>query len=67
LLDADHTSCAAVNGIDPSVVRRAEELNDLAAQGEDLVAACAPLSDEELLELDFAVRWLRWCGQVSNA
>jgi len=48
-------SCAAVNGIDRSIVLRAEELTILASKGEDLVAACAPLADEELLELDIAV------------
>lgn len=48
-------SCAAMNGISPSIVDRANELASLAARGENLVAACAVVSTEEMKALNEAV------------
>ncbi|KAL2059622.1 hypothetical protein ABVK25_000915 [Lepraria finkii] len=39
--------CAALNGVDRAVVDRANELVELSAKGEDLVAACATMSPQE--------------------
>ena len=49
------TQCARMNGIAPQIVNKAEELTLLAARGEDLVAACAEISPEEMKELAIAV------------
>ncbi|KAK6006420.1 hypothetical protein QM012_006830 [Aureobasidium pullulans] len=48
------TVCAALNGIPTEVTNRAEELILLAARGEDLVAACAILSERETKDLEDA-------------
>lgn len=44
-----------MNGIDPAIVSRAEELGLLSARGEDLVAACATMSEKEGEDLKTAV------------
>ena len=49
-------SCAAINGIDPAIVSRANKIASLSARGENIVAACAVLSSEEMQDLEEAVR-----------
>ena len=44
-----------MNGIDKAIVDRADDLCLLSARGEDLVAACAMLSEREEQELKVAV------------
>lgn len=48
-------SCAALNGINQAIVDRANELIALSARGENLVAACAVLSAQEMQALQDAV------------
>ncbi|KAK2760737.1 MutS protein msh5 [Arachnomyces sp. PD_36] len=45
------TNCAAMNGISPEIVARANELSALSLRGEDLVAVCAKLCPEEMEDL----------------
>lgn len=49
------SSCAAINGINRVIVDRANELVSLSARGENLIAACAVLSTEEMQALQDAV------------
>lgn len=44
-----------MNGIDQSIIARANELASLSARGENLAAACAVLSTEETQALEEAV------------
>ncbi|PYH87180.1 DNA mismatch repair protein Msh5 [Aspergillus uvarum CBS 121591] len=48
------TVCAAMNGISQAVVDRASEIATLSARGENLIAACATLSAEEMRVLEQA-------------
>ncbi|KAH7414103.1 muts domain V-domain-containing protein [Phaeosphaeria sp. MPI-PUGE-AT-0046c] len=49
------TCCAAINGIPPELVQRAENLILLSMRGEDLVAACCQMPEDEEAELIEAV------------
>ena len=60
------TCCAAMNGIDAAIVRRAEDLILLAVRGADLVEACAELPDAELAELKDAVSRNSVMGPISS-
>ena len=44
-----------MNGIDKSIVERADDLCLLSARGEDMIAACATMSASEELDLKIAV------------
>lgn len=46
--------CAAMNGVDEAVVQRADTISLLLARGEDLRAACARLSEQEMGRLEEA-------------
>lgn len=51
-----YTSCAAINGVPEEIVRRAEDLILLGMKGEDLVAVCCQMPENEATELEEAVR-----------
>lgn len=53
------TACATMNGIEPAIVARADELILLTARGEDLVAACAKVSEKDAADLETAVSIFR--------
>jgi DNA mismatch repair protein MSH5 len=46
-----------MNGVPPEIVQRAENLILLSMRGEDLVAACCQMPEEEAAELEEAVSW----------
>ncbi|KAF2032567.1 hypothetical protein EK21DRAFT_60557 [Setomelanomma holmii] len=48
------TCCAAMNGVPPEIVQRAEDLILLSLQGEDLVAACCQMPEDEVAEMEEA-------------
>ncbi|KAL2382241.1 hypothetical protein RJZ90_003361 [Blastomyces dermatitidis] len=53
-INANFSSCAALNGIDQAIISRANEIGTLAARGEDLVVICAKMSADEMGELEEA-------------
>lgn len=63
--------CAAINGVDAAIINRSEELELLSAKGQDLVAACATITEEEeevlrmaeVIARDFLAQDLRWRNQ----
>lgn len=55
----DYHSCALLNGIDPGIVERANEIAILSHRKADLVAACAQMTSTEMNELEDAVRLSR--------
>ncbi|KAH3979586.1 hypothetical protein HBH70_150560 [Parastagonospora nodorum] len=53
------TCCAAMNGVPPEIVQRAENFILLSMRSEDLVAACCQMPDEEAAELEEAEKIAR--------
>jgi DNA mismatch repair protein MSH5 len=53
------TYCAAMNGIDSAIIKRADQLMLLSFQGEDLVAACEVLSEQDARLLEEAEEMAR--------
>lgn len=51
----EYLSCAALNGIDATIVDRANYLAHISVKGEDLVTACAEISEKEEDDLKDAV------------
>lgn len=60
---ADLNSCAAMSGVPGEVVQRAEDLVLLSMRGEDLIAACCQMPDEESAELEEAVSTMPNLGE----
>lgn len=50
-----HRSCAAMAGIDPAIVSRAQEIEAMLYRKEDLVAICGRMTAREVEELEQAV------------
>ncbi len=48
-----------MNGVPEEIIRRAEDLVLLSMRGEDLVAACCQMPEDEASELEEAVRVLQ--------
>lgn len=48
-------SCAALNGVDATIVDRANYLAEITAKGEDLVNACTKISEKEEDDMEDAV------------
>ncbi|KAL9099242.1 MAG: hypothetical protein Q9163_005233 [Psora crenata] len=46
--------CAAISGVNPAIIKRSEELERMSARGENLVTACASVSEEEKEDLKLA-------------
>jgi hypothetical protein len=55
-----------MNGIDPAIVSRADELASLSSRGENLVMACARLSKKEEGILEEAVRQLSFTHNMAS-
>ncbi|KAL1952659.1 hypothetical protein VTO42DRAFT_4560 [Malbranchea cinnamomea] len=48
-----------MNGIDPAIIERANEIAALMRRGEDLIAACAKITPAEMEELEDAEKMAR--------